>query len=110
MGLFDDEFGYREVANWQDLTNLAVALLIGMAGGSAMASSSGGGGSSTDNNWGRDRDGDDLRWARRCAKAAAQKLGRQNTNRDYADKLKNNKKKVTHGKDKSKSTSVEYQG
>lgn len=25
MELFDDEFDYREVANWQELTNIAVA-------------------------------------------------------------------------------------
>ena len=77
MELFDNEFDYRETANCEDLTNLAVALFIGMAGGPASASSGGGGGSSSNNNWGRDKDEDDLRWARRCAKAAIQKLGRQ---------------------------------
>ncbi len=77
MGLFDDEFNYRETANCQELNNFAVALFVGMAGGPATSSSSGGGGSSTDNNWGRDKDEDALRWARRCAKAATQKLGKQ---------------------------------
>ena len=77
MELFDNEFDYRETANCEELTNLAVALFIGMAGGPASASSGGGGGSSTDNNLGRDKDEDDLHWARRCAKAATQKLGRQ---------------------------------
>ena len=72
--LFDNEFDYRETANCEELTNLAVALFIGMAGGPAWASSGGGGGSSTDINWGRDKDEDDLRWARRCTTAAAQKL------------------------------------
>ncbi|WP_298064457.1 hypothetical protein [uncultured Rikenella sp.] len=75
--MFDDEFDYREVANWQELTNLAVALFIGMAGGPATTPSDGGGSSSTDN-WGRDKDGDNLRWTHRCAKAATQKLGKQN--------------------------------
>ena len=56
---------------------LAVALFIGMAGGPATAPSGGGGGSSADNNWGRDKDDDDLHWARRCAKATIQKLGKQ---------------------------------
>ncbi len=74
---FDDEFDHREIANWQELTNLAVALFIGMAGGPTTALSGDGGGFSTDNNWGRDKDEDDLRWARRCAKAATQKLGKQ---------------------------------
>ena len=77
MELFEEEFDYRETANWQELTNLAVALFIGMAGGPASAPSGGGGGSSNDNNWGRDKDEDDIRWARRCAKATAQKLGKQ---------------------------------
>ncbi len=77
MELFDDEFDYREVANWQELTNLAVALFIGMAGEPATAPSGGGGESSTDNNWGCDKDEDDLRWARRCAEAATKKLGKQ---------------------------------
>ena len=77
MEFFDNEFDYRETANFEELTNLAVALFIGMAGGPASASSGGGGGSSTDNNLGRDKDEDDLHWARRCAKAATQKLGRQ---------------------------------
>ena len=77
LEFFDNEFDYRETANWEELTNLAVALFIGMAGGPASVPSGGGGGSSTDSNWGRDKDEDDLRWARRCATAAAQKLGKQ---------------------------------
>ena len=77
MEFFDNEFDYRETANWQELTNLAVALFIGMVGGPASAPSGGGGGSSVDNNWGRDKDEDDLCWACRCAKAAIQKLGKQ---------------------------------
>lgn len=77
LEMFNDEFDYRETANWKELTNFAVALFIGIAGGPATAPSSGCGGSSADNNWGRDKDEDDLRWARRCAKAATQKLGKQ---------------------------------
>ena len=77
MEFFDNEFDYRETANCEELTTLAVALFIGMAGGPATAPSGGGGGSSADSNWGRDKDDDDLRWARRCAKAAIQKLGKQ---------------------------------
>ena len=78
LEFFDNEFDYRATANWQELTNLAVALFIGMAGGPATTTSGGGGGgSSADNNWGRDKDEDDLRWARCCAKAATQKLGKQ---------------------------------
>ena len=77
LEFFDNEFDYRETANCEELTNLAVALFVGMAGGPASAPSGGGGGSSSNNNWGRDKDEDNLRWARRCAKFAAQKLGKQ---------------------------------
>ena len=77
LEFFDSEFDYRETANCKELTNLAVALFIGMAGGPASAPSGGGGGASTNNNWGRDKDEDDLLWARRCAKAATQTLGKQ---------------------------------
>ncbi len=77
LEFFDNEFDHREIANWQELTNLAVALFIGMAGGPATAPLGGCGCSSPDNNWDRDKDEDDLRWARRCAKAATQKLGKQ---------------------------------
>ncbi len=77
MDLFNDEFDYREIANCQELSNLAVALFIGMAGGPATAPLDGGGCSSPDNNWGRDKDEDDLHWARRCAKAATKILGKQ---------------------------------
>lgn len=63
MEFFKDEFDYRETANCQELTNLAVALFIGMAGNPATASSGGGGGSSADNNWGRDKDKDAICWA-----------------------------------------------
>ncbi len=55
MELFNDEFDYRETANCQELTNLAVALFIGIAGGPATALSGGGGGSSTDNKGPRQR-------------------------------------------------------
>ena len=77
LEMFENEFDYRENANCEELTNLAVALFIGMAGGPASAPSGGGGGSFANSNWGRDKDEDDLRWARRCAKAATQKLGKQ---------------------------------
>ena len=75
--MFINSFGYNVTANRDDLTNLAVALFIGMAGGPATTPSGGGGGYSSNNNWGRDKDEDDLRWVRRCAKAAIQKLGKQ---------------------------------
>ena len=73
---FDDEFDYREVANWQPLTNLAMAYFTMLAVPDVVPSG-GGGGSSSDQGWGRDRDEDEKDWARRCAQAATVKLGRK---------------------------------
>lgn len=73
---FDDEFDYREVANWKPLTNLAMAYFT-MLAVPDVAPSGGGGGSSSDQGWGRDRDEDEKDWARRCAQAATVKLGRK---------------------------------
>lgn len=86
MESFECELDYREDADWQELTNLAAALFIGMVGGPATAPSCGGGGSSPDNNRGRDNDEDSLCWARHCGKAAAKKLGKQHK----YDKLNDN--------------------
>lgn len=73
---FDDEFDYREVANWQPLTNLAIAYFTMLAVPDVVLSG-GGGGSSSDQGWGRDKDEDEKDWARRCAQAATVKLGRK---------------------------------
>lgn len=73
---FDDEFDYREVANWKPLTNLAMAYFT-MLAVPDVAPSGGGGGSSSDQGWGRDKDEDEKDWARRCAQAATAKLGRK---------------------------------
>lgn len=61
MELFEDEFDYHETTNWQELTNFAVALFIGIAGGPATTPSGSIGNSSTDNNRDRDKDENDLR-------------------------------------------------
>lgn len=73
---FDGEFDYREVANWQPLTNLAIAYFT-MLAVPDVVQSGGGGGSSSDQGWGRDKDEDEKDWARRCAQAATVKLGRK---------------------------------
>ncbi len=76
MEVFDDEFDYREVANHKDLTDFAVALFIGMMSAQA-APSGGGGGDSNGLPWGRDKDEDELEWARRCAREAARRIGKK---------------------------------
>ncbi len=74
--IFDDAFDYRYTADWQELTEMAVALFVGLTALDTVSTGSGGGGSSNDNNW-RDRmDEDEIERARRCARAAASHLGK----------------------------------
>ena len=76
MQLFDDEFDYRETENHKELTDYAVALFVGMMN-VPVAPSDGGGGTSSDLPWGRNEDEDEMERARRCARAAIAKHGRQ---------------------------------
>lgn len=75
LDCFNEEFDYREVANSRELTDMAVALFVGMLDTPAL-SAGGGGGSQSDLPW-RDKDDDDLEWARRCARAATRRLGKK---------------------------------
>ena len=88
MEFFDNEFDYRETANCEELTNLAVALFIGMAGGPATASSGGGGGSSTDGNWGRDKDEETTFVGLAAAPNSPHKNSANDLNLHCADKFK----------------------
>lgn len=76
LDYFNDEFDYREVANSSELTDIAVAIFVGMLDTPAVSSGGGGGGSQSDLPW-RDKDDDDLQWARRCARAATLLLGKK---------------------------------
>lgn len=73
---FNDEFDYRFVSNCQELTDMAVAIFVGLLETPNVATGSGGGGSQNDLPW-RDKDEDDLLWARRCARAAGRSLGKK---------------------------------
>lgn len=55
---------------------MAVALFVGMLDTPAVSTGGGGGGSQSDLPW-RDKDDDDLQWARRCARAATLRLGKK---------------------------------
>lgn len=77
MQVFDDEFDYRETSNWKNLTNMAVALFVGLTALDAVSTGSGGGGSSNDDNWRDRKDEDEIERARRCARAAAVHLGKK---------------------------------
>lgn len=76
MQVFDDEFDYREIVNWQELTDMAVALFVGLTALDTVSTGSGGGASSNDDNWRDRKDEDDIERARRCARLAAARLGK----------------------------------
>lgn len=59
-------------ATINDLQQTAVLLLAGYLDAATQMSESTGGGGSTPDGWGRDKDEDDLEWARRCARMASQ--------------------------------------
>lgn len=76
MQVFDDEFDYREIVNCQELTDMAVALFVGLTALDTVSSGCGGGGSSNDDNWRDRKDEEEIERARRCARAAAARLGK----------------------------------
>lgn len=76
MQVFSDEFDYRYTSNWEELTDMAVALFVGLAALDTIPTGSGGGGSSNDNDWRDKKDEDEIERARRCARAAAAHLGK----------------------------------
>lgn len=76
LDFFNDEFDYRELANWQALQNLAMAFFTLIASPYEVTSG-GGGGSQSDLKWGRDPEEDEMEFARRCAREASNRLGIQ---------------------------------
>ena len=77
LDFFNDEFDYQELANWQDLQNLAMAYFTLIASPYEVTSGGGGGGSQSDLKWGRDPEEDEIEFARRCAREASHRLGTQ---------------------------------
>lgn len=76
LDCFNNEFDYRHTANSRELTDMAVAIFVGLLDTPNVATGGGGGGSQSDLPW-RDKDEDDLQWARRCARAASRLLGKK---------------------------------
>lgn len=76
MQVFDDEFDYREIVNWQELTDMAIALFVGLTALDTVSTGSGGGGSSNDDNRRDRKDEEEVERARRCARAATARLGK----------------------------------
>lgn len=77
MQVFNDEFDYRETANWKELTDMAVALFVGLTAVGSVSTGGGGGGSHNDDNWRDKKDEDEIERARRCARAAAAHFGKE---------------------------------
>lgn len=77
MQVFNDEFDYRKTLNWQELTDMAVAIFVGLTALDTVSTGSGGGGSSNDNDWRDKKDEDEIERARRCARAATAHLGKR---------------------------------
>ena len=76
LTLFDDEFDYRFISNSQELTDMSVSIFVGLLAAQDVNVGSGGGGSQSNQPW-RDKDDDDLKWARKCALAASRSLGKK---------------------------------
>ena len=79
MDFFDDEFDYRFISNHQELTDMAVSIFVGLIAAQDVNVGGGGGGSQSDLPW-RDKDDDDMKWARKCALAANRSLGKKPKN------------------------------
>ena len=77
IDFFNNEFDYRELANWQDLQNLAMAYFTLIASPYEITSGGSGGGSQSDLKWGRDPEEDEIEFARRCAREALHRLSIQ---------------------------------
>ena len=76
LDCFNDEFDYRHTANSLELTDMAVAIFVGLIETPNVVTGGGGGGSQSDLPW-RDKDEDDLQWVRRCPRAASRLLGKK---------------------------------
>lgn len=81
LQLFDDLFDYREIENFEPLTNLACAYFAALLSPDVSASAVGGG--PTNNSGWRDKDDDDIDFARRCAEMAKQKIGLKKKSRGF---------------------------
>ena len=77
LDFFNIEFDYQELANWQDLQNLAMAYFTLLASPYGEVSSGGGGGSQSELKWGRDPEEDEIEFALRCAREASHRLSTQ---------------------------------
>lgn len=76
MDVLKNEFDYHNTFNWKELTDLAVAIFVGLTALDTVSTGSGGGGAGNDDSW-RDRKyEDEMERARHCAHIATGKIGK----------------------------------
>lgn len=76
MDVFNNEFDYRNTFNWKELTDLAVAVFVGVTALDAVSTDGSGGGASNNDGWRNRKDEDEMERARRCAHIATSKIGK----------------------------------
>jgi hypothetical protein len=76
LDVFNNEFDYSNTFNWKELTDLAVAIFVGLTALDTVSTGGGGGGSSNDKDWRDRKDEDEMERARRCAHIATSKIGK----------------------------------
>ncbi|MCM1078272.1 MAG: relaxase [Bacteroidales bacterium] len=76
MDVFNNEFDYRNTFNWKELTDLSVAVFVGLTALDTVSTGGGGGGASNDDGWRDRKDEDEMERARRCAHIATDKIGK----------------------------------
>jgi len=76
LDVFNDEFDYRNTFNWKELTDVAVAVFVGLTALDTVSTGGGGGGASNDKDWRDRKDEDEIERARRCAHIATSKIGK----------------------------------
>lgn len=77
LDYLNEEFDFRELANWQALQNLAIAFFTLVASPYGEVFGGGGGGLQSDLKWGREPEEDEIEFMRRCAREASHRLGLQ---------------------------------
>lgn len=87
LDLFNDEFDYREVANYEELTNFAVAIFVGLTALDTVSTGGGGGGGNNDG-WRDRKDEDEIERASAMRPAQLRPNLERHPNQDVNDKRK----------------------
>lgn len=76
MDGFNNEFNYSDTFNWKELTDLAVAVFVGLTAPDTVSSGGDGSGANNDDGWRDRKDEDEMERARRCAHIATGRIGK----------------------------------